>query len=283
MCVFFVYRSQSGLIYFKDWNSGILTYRDPRQAVPSTAQRIGLLSISLSSENEKAVKSSSNAGEEVGKKFKRTANTAQEEQPAGRAWALTTAQIVSDSDSSDRETTSMSMDETNDQSLELTLNLPGTAIRPSSSNQEDSVCTMEKVRSALERSQWLKPPQHQKKRAACSSGNNISETLFTALSLLSPRPSSSLESNSLGLQYSTCSKSASPSTSHCSSEGFTSPSVMSHQGTVSSQALRLLVSRILTGLCIVCGIVGVNSGSLTILFAFQVTRRRCNSHALAET
>lgn len=221
---------KSGLIYFKDWNSGILTYRDPRQAVPSTAQRIGLLSISLSSENEKAVKSSSNAGEEVGKKFKRTANTAQEEQPAGRAWALTTAQIVSDSDSSDRETTSMSMDETNDQSLELTLNLPGTAIRPSSSNQEDSVCTMEKVRSALERSQWLKPPQHQKKRAACSSGNNISETLFTALSLLSPRPSSSLESNSLGLQYSTCSKSASPSTSHCSSEGFTSPSVMSHQG-----------------------------------------------------
>jgi hypothetical protein len=142
---------QSGLIYFKDWNSGTLTYRDPRQSVPATAQRIGLLSILLSPES-KATKNSPPTNP---------------------------------------------LDE---HSLELSLNLPGTpsTSKPASS-QESSVCTMEKVRSALERSHWVNP----RKRA-----------------------SPSLESTTSRFHLD------SSSSSQCSldSECFTSPSVMSYQG-----------------------------------------------------
>lgn len=226
---------QSGLIYFRDWNSSTLTYRDPRQAVPPPVQRIGLLSISLLPDDITDAKLSSNAGEGFGKRFKGIAKTDLSGQPARLSWGLSTAQITSQGDSSDRETTSLSMDEVNDQSLELTLNLPGTTSRPTPSNQEDSVCTVEKVRSALERSQWLSAAQLPKKRPACTSGHKLSDTLSTALSLLSSQASTSRESNSFGPPYSTSSKSSSQSTSQCSSEGFTSPSAMSYQGTFSSQ------------------------------------------------
>lgn len=221
---------KSGLIYFRDWNSSTLTYRDPRQAVPPPVQRIGLLSISLLPDDITDAKLSSNAGEGFGKRFKGIAKTDLSGQPARLSWGLSTAQITSQGDSSDRETTSLSMDEVNDQSLELTLNLPGTTSRPTPSNQEDSVCTVEKVRSALERSQWLSAAQLPKKRPACSSGHKLSDTLSTALSLLSSQASTSRESNSFGPPYSTSSKSSSQSTSQCSSEGFTSPSAMSYQG-----------------------------------------------------
>lgn len=194
---------QSGLIYFKDWNSGTLTYRDPRRSAPVATQRIGLLSISLFREN--AMKSPRDSSDEASDNVKSQTNS--EEQATHRfsssavrlPWGVNTA---TQAESSAAETAN-SMD---DHSLELSLNLPGTSTsRPGpASSQETSVCTMEKVRSALERSQWLsRLPQ---KRASFSRKSS------------SPGSRLHLESSS-------------PTTSQCSSDCFTSPSVMSYQGT----------------------------------------------------
>ncbi|KAG0569643.1 hypothetical protein M758_6G100600 [Ceratodon purpureus] len=199
---------KSGLVYFKDWNSGTLTYRDPRRSAPVTTQRIGLLSISLSHQTATpAVKPSSNAANEgISKSLKRERSSVQE--PVAHRFSSSTVRLPWDysaatqAESPATETTT-SMDE---HSLELSLNLPGTSTsRPgTTSSQEGSVCTMEKVRSALERSQWLKPLP--RKRA-------------------SPSRESSSPVSRLHLE------SSSPSTSQSSaSECFTSPSVMSYQG-----------------------------------------------------
>lgn len=284
---------QSGLIYFKDWNTGTQTYRDPRQGKQpnssvATAQRIGLLSISLfSHETTSAVETKSTTpnnnivvdeAEEAAtpaKKFKRKAK--QVPQEMGFPWSLTMGTtttttttcnpshhdniiIITDEDSTDREygpETSLSMENNNnddeihneqqlqgdhDQSLDLSLQLPGMSRSRSSSQQIcQSVCTVEKVRSALERSQWLMQTPNvssgggtKKRPSGSSSSGQLTNTLSTSLSLLSPRPSSSRESNSPGPQSPKPSQAAtesSPSTSQCSdSECFTSPSAMSYQG-----------------------------------------------------
>lgn len=192
---------QSGLIYFKDWNSGTLTYRDPRQSATLSTQRIGLMSISLSPEEVIDVKSPSNASARSVKR-------------------KTVDQF-----------TSMV-----EHSLELSLNLPGTpspVSRPGSSSQDGSVCTMEKVRSALERSPWLSQSHRlnlQMAKKKCSTGTPSSDP--TKL-LLASRPSSSSRKSSSPsrLHLESGSKSESAATSQCSSECFTSPSVMSFQGT----------------------------------------------------
>ena len=290
---------QSGLIYFKDWNTGTQTYRDPRQGKQpnssvATAQRIGLLSISLFSHdttsavetksttptnnnnNNIVVDEAEEAAATPAKKFKRKAKQAPQEM--GFPWSLTMGTtttttttttcnpshhdniiIITDEDSTDREyngpETSLSMENNNnnneeilhneqqqlqgdhDQSLDLSLQLPGMSRSRTSSQQMcQSVCTVEKVRSALERSQWLmQTPNGSKKRpSGSSSSGQLTNTLSTSLSLLSPRPSSSRESNSPGPQSPKPSQAAtdsSPSTSQCSdSECFTSPSAMSYQG-----------------------------------------------------
>ncbi|KAG0504890.1 hypothetical protein M758_N009000 [Ceratodon purpureus] len=216
---------KSGLIYFKDWNSGTLTYRDPRQAVPLSTQRIGLLSISLSAEG-----ATSNACEAVGKRRMNPSRSLQEA-PRRMTWGYSATTTTEGESSATETTTSMSMEQ--DQSLELSLNLPGTSSKPVvNSSQEESVCTMAKVRSALERSNWLRPARSliPKKRASpgLETDNKLSDTLSTALSLLSSRPSSSRESNSSRLQH--VDNVSSPSTSQCSSECFTSPSIMSYEG-----------------------------------------------------
>lgn len=288
---------QSGLIYYKDWNTGTQTYRDPRQgkqpnSTVATAQRIGLLSISLlSHETTSAVETKSapindnvvDEDEEAAtpaKKFKRKAKQAPQVVPQemGFPWSLTMGTttttttttpcnpshhnsrlITTDEDSTDREygpETSLSMENNNsneevrqlqgdhDQSLDLSLQLPGMSRSRSRSKSQQicqSVCTVEKVRSALERSQWLTQTPNassggmaKKRPSGSSSSGQLTNTLSTSLSLLSPRPSSSRESNSPGPQSPKPSQAAtesSPSTSQCSdSECFTSPSAMSYQG-----------------------------------------------------
>lgn len=197
---------KSGLIYFKDWNSGTLTYRDPRhhQAVGQLAtQRIGLISISLSPELTNA------SDEGASKKPKRAT-------PSSRLpWTLAR-------DSSATETTTMTTSD-DEHSLELSLNLPGTTVRAllPPNHEDSSVCTMEKVRRALERSNWLTPLTRKR---------SISTTLSTALSLLS----SSQEANfpRLAPSDAACNAESSPSTSSqgSDSECFTSPSAMSYEG-----------------------------------------------------
>lgn len=213
---------QSGLIYFKDWNSGTLTYRDPRQtSVPLGAQRIGQLSISLSPETSPSNATSNGAA----KKLK------PEEAPQRKRLPWTLSTDAGDSCATETTTTTTSLqsaadddDDDDEHSLELSLNLPGTrAVAPlpaANSNQEESVCTMEKVRSALERSNWLLQSHGSssllpKKR---SWGHNLQGANSSSNSPRLATPSSGAHS-------------ASRSTSQCSdSECFTSPSAMSYDG-----------------------------------------------------
>lgn len=164
---------KSGLIYFKNWNTGTLTYRDPRQSVQQP-QRIGLLSISLEE---------------------------QQQAPA----PLSCKRKFDDNNNNNNNRVSSTVD-----GLELSLNLPGTTV-------QTSVCTMERVRSALERSQWS--TQHKRRlQTKDATTTTTSSNPGTTLSLFS---SSSVSPKS--------------ESSESSSECFTSPSVMSFQGDESEE------------------------------------------------
>ncbi|XP_024403812.1 uncharacterized protein [Physcomitrium patens] len=245
---------KTGLVYFKDWSSGSLSYKDPRQSVTLAlaTKHDSLLPISLcsSEKNTTVFKSSRNSSDDGTslKKLKREPSTLSDDHRVGSStvrllWGFPSAQHSSanegDSTSESIRKTSNSMSMDDDQSLELTLNLPGTVRskpRPSS-NQIESVCTIDKVRSALDRFQCLNTvsPQLSKKRSfeqILEPGLNLNTSdLKTQPALSSSRVSTStgqLQSDS----YSKTSTSSQTTSqwSACSESRFTSPSVMSYQG-----------------------------------------------------
>lgn len=124
-------------------------------------------------------------------------------------------------------------------SLKLSLNPPGANC---SSQEQQSVCTVEKVQNALKWSQWGGATRSVKRSQASSfdkSGKkcvSLTDSLSTSLALHSPpsRPSSSRESNSPGPRSEEASsKRSTPPSSlsqTCSSECLTSPSTIIQQG-----------------------------------------------------
>lgn len=247
---FVIVMMQSGLMYFKNWNTGTLTYRDPRPHSPSahhppTSHRIGLLSISLHPHDTSLTSVMSN--DLTHQLFPRQSGTMtysakrKSEHSSPEENCRSAAMIIGDHD-----------DNHHHHCLELSLNPPGSM---STSTQQDdstsSVCTVEKVRSALERSQWSGAPSLFKKSRLITCGSSASgmdcatssELSITPLSMNLqpaglPQPTSSRESiTSLrarlvqsDLEYS---KPDSPSLiSQCtSSECFTaSSSAMSYEG-----------------------------------------------------
>lgn len=189
--------SKSGPLYFKDWNCATQTNRDPRQS-----DQIDIISLrGLTS----FLTSSSNEGDSFSKL--------------------------------NRENIS-SMSKDKDHSLELTLNLPGTTLfKPTTAfNQAESMYTIEKVRSALDRTQWLNyTSEISRKRTFESRQELIVKNLIELLSLSPFSPSSSRDSTLTGqLQSDSSSKSSisSPSISRRSSSSeshFTSPFVIDSQ------------------------------------------------------
>lgn len=237
---------QSGLMYFKNWNTGTLTYRDPRpQSLsahhPPTSHRIGLLSISLHP-HDTSLASVMSSNDLTHQLFPRQSGT------------LMTYSTKRKSEHSSPEENCRSAMNIGDHCLELSLNPPGSM---STSTQQDdnstsSVCTVEKVRSALERSQWSGAPSLLKKSRLMTCGSSTSgmdcatssELSITPLSMnlqpaVVPQPTSSRESiTSLRARLVQSdvenSKPNSPSSliSQCtSSECFTaSSSAMSYEG-----------------------------------------------------
>lgn len=244
---------QSGLMYFKNWNTGTLTYRDPRpQSLsahhPPTSHRIGLLSISLHP-HDTSLASVMSSNDLTHQLFPRqsgtlmTYSTKRKSEHSSPEENCRSAMNIGDHD-----------DDHHHHCLELSLNPPGSM---STSTQQDdnstsSVCTVEKVRSALERSQWSGAPSLLKKSRLMTCGSSTSgmdcatssELSITPLSMnlqpaVVPQPTSSRESiTSLRARLVQSdvenSKPNSPSSliSQCtSSECFTaSSSAMSYEG-----------------------------------------------------
>ena len=255
---------QSGLMYFKNWNTGTLTYRDPRPHSlsahhPPTSHRIGLLSISLHPHDTSLLPSVMMSNDLTHQLFPRQSGTTLTHSSAKRKSEHSSPQ--------ENCRSAMTIGDHHDDDdhhhhhhcLELSLNPPGSSSMSTSTQQQDdstsSVCTVEKVRSALERSQWsgAAPSLLKKSRLiTCGSSSTSgmdyyatsSEISITPLSMNVqpvglPQPTSSRESitSSLrarlvqsDLEYS---KPNSPSLiSQCiSSECFTaSSSAMSYEG-----------------------------------------------------
>lgn len=264
---FAIVMMQSGLMYFKNWNTGTLTYRDPRPHSlsahhPPTSHRIGLLSISLQPHDTSLTSVISN--DLTHQLFPRQSRTMTYS-------AKRKSEYSSPEENCRAEMIIGDEDDHHHHCLELSLNPPGSM---STSTQQDdstsSVCTVEKVRSALERSQWSGAPSPLKKSRFMTCGSSTSgmdsatssELSITPLSMnlqpaRLPQPTSSRESiTSLkarlvqsDLEYS---KPNSPSLiSQCTS----SSSAMSYEG---REIITLtnwhtsLVSKTYTGLEFVC-------------------------------
>lgn len=198
---------QSGLMYFKNWNTGTLTYRDPRPRSLSafyspTSHRIGLLSISLHTHDTSlASVMSHNLTHQLFPRQSRTLaySAKRKSEHSNLEENCRSAMVIGDDDADGQH---------HHHCLELSLNPPGSmSTSPQQDDSMSSVCTVEKVRSALERSQWPGAPSLLKKSRLITCGSSTSGMDYTTSSELSitslsmnpqpaglPQPTSSRES-----------------------------------------------------------------------------------------
>lgn len=236
---------QSGVFYFNDWNTGMQIYTDPRRNSNSPCdQRIGHLLISLQTKtkNEKDVAAETTVQDDSSDDIKISSRRRFKVLHSGLRMPLERAMIGRQSVEPEDSTSDLfSFDQQHQDwhSLKLSLNPPGANC---SSQEQQSVCTVEKVQNALKWSQWGGATRSVKRSQASSfdkSGKkcvSLTDSLSTSLALHSPpsRPSSSRESNSPGPRSEEASsKRSTPPSSlsqTCSSECLTSPSTIIQQG-----------------------------------------------------